>query len=1135
MFTLAPAIAVALVALLAVPNLALASAPSTNAGSAALSIDSNVPTVIAGLNLNATGYNLSSSFWGTTVTPRVFLLPNEGPIVNATPTQTVIWPGAGAGDDYDPFNNMLYRNDSAPVNATTSEAEFVAWCRSTNCSAIFELPGEIDDASLAAQIVNYTENTLDFHPAYWEVGNEPELWWNWGVPWSRWQYSSPLTLHKPTPVEYAWEVYNYTIAVRAVDPSIRLIGIPATGRQNSVWTLSEWVTNTTEVNGPNLSGVAVHVYPGRGLYGQEPQTLTAFYAAIRGPDGIEAHVQQMRGAIVNASQNISCAACASIPVFVTEVGSGLSHFGDSVYADTLPGGLDLAAQAILSMDINVSSFDLYAGVGSTANSWITPTGVARPDYTVYADLLSHLGTVAYPASLTVPANLDQYNTSLGANLYAIATTSPGDGDRADLLVVNLNTSTAVTFAPQLPGVAAGTPAEAWQWSGEYESGNGYPIEVPTTPAPVAQSLPTGLPSAWTLPPQSIAVFQAYPAEGVPVSFNESGLPSGARWFVSLNGSVAVGNTTPSETGGPTYFLHPGTYGVSYPVIPLPVAARIPSGLERMRAVGPSTIVVGSSPVNITVDYVIQWHLNISASPSVGGTISAFPTWYDANTSLNLTAQAAPGYVFSHWFGFGNGSVTSDSPEVTVWANTSIKEQAVFDLGYPVTFVATGLPAGANWSVSVLGQTYYSSSQSLTFEERNGSFGYTVLPTDGYGVRAENSSFNVTGAALVVPLNFYFLPPYQVTFVEAGLPAETTWEVAVRGVTQTTQNSSLVFWAPNGTSGFVIGAVPGYHSVPGASSFTLDQGPATIYVSFTPVNPPPFTYSVLFVESGLPSQTSWWVSVRDVTVTSSTDRIEMAEANGSYGYRAYTLVGYRTGPTHGFTVAGSSLVVDIPFTPILYAVVWRETGLGADAIWNVTVAGNQTTALGAWATARLPNGTYAFEIGPVPGFEVEPRSGMVTVAGSAVVLSVSFERPMFSVSFRALGVPYSARWEVRLSDTSGTAHGGADGFEEPNGTYTYDVTPPTGYYADPSHGNVTVNGSDDVMAIAFHPLGPGVLTPPLWNLAAPALSVATALALSALGTLALVSYLGRRDRARLKAGSPPAAKETDPHHRQGAGP
>ena len=53
-----------------------------------------------------------------------------------------------------------------------------------------KVPAEIDNPSLAEQIVNYTEVNLSFHPAYWMIGNEPELWGHWQVPWKNWPTTS---------------------------------------------------------------------------------------------------------------------------------------------------------------------------------------------------------------------------------------------------------------------------------------------------------------------------------------------------------------------------------------------------------------------------------------------------------------------------------------------------------------------------------------------------------------------------------------------------------------------------------------------------------------------------------------------------------------------------------------------------------------------------------------------------------------------------------------------------------------------------------------------------------------------------------------------------------------------------------
>ncbi len=97
--------------------------------------------------------------------------------VNATPARVLVWPGAMAGEDYDPFTETHYDTYyGTPSHALTNESQFIQMCRAIRCTAIMQVPAEIDDPSFAEAVVNYTEVNLSYTPAYRMIVNEPELW-----------------------------------------------------------------------------------------------------------------------------------------------------------------------------------------------------------------------------------------------------------------------------------------------------------------------------------------------------------------------------------------------------------------------------------------------------------------------------------------------------------------------------------------------------------------------------------------------------------------------------------------------------------------------------------------------------------------------------------------------------------------------------------------------------------------------------------------------------------------------------------------------------------------------------------------------------------------------------------------------
>jgi len=140
-----------------------------------------------------------------------------------------------------------------------------------------------------------------------------------------------------------------------------------------------------------------------------------------------------------------------------------------------------------------------------------------------------------------------------------------------------------------------------------------------------------------------------------------------------------------------------------------------------------------------------------------------------------------------------------------------------------------------------------------------------------------------------------------------------------------------------------------------------------------------------------------------------------------------------------------------------------------------------------------------------------REGTVNLTGSGAVVDVRFARATFSVTFAVTGLPAGAVYQVRLSNVSQRTTLDSFGFEIPNGTYTFDVTAPTGYYSTPSHGNVTVEGRSSVISIDLLPTGLGP-NPPAMVLLSSAATTAVALGLACVGTFLLLGALRRRWKA-----------------------
>ncbi len=315
----------------------------------------------------------------------------------------------------------------------------------------------------------------------------------------------------------------------------------------------------------------------------------------------------------------------------------------------------------------------------------------------------------------------------------------------------------------------------------------------------------------------------------------------------------------------------------------------------------ATIAVGSSPFppaydNATGDLYVPAFSQNEVSVISGATNTVIAT---------IAVGAAP------------GTPVYDSSNGDVYVpNMQSNTVSVITRGYSVAFPETGLPTGTSWSVTLNGKTNSSSTSTIGFSEANGTYAFNIGSVTGYTASPSTGTVSVSGAAVTEPITFSpkTVPTYAVTFTESGLPPSTSWSVTLAGTTMSSAITTVVFTEPNGTYSFTVSAVTGYTASPSSASVTVNGGPAARPITFTPV-PVTSTYTVTFTEMGLPSGTSWSLTLAGTTESSSSTSIVFTERNGSYAFTVGSVSGYTSTPSAGsFAVTGLPVSQSIAFKP-----------------------------------------------------------------------------------------------------------------------------------------------------------------------------------------------------------------------------
>jgi len=519
--------------------------------------------------------------------------------------------------------------------------------------------------------------------------------------------------------------------------------------------------------------------------------------------------------------------------------------------------------------------------------------------------------VVYPTALTAAPNGNVYATDYGGS---------------DALIVNESTNqvTGTASAPTEPGDSAYVPSSGYFYIASQPYGT---VDVDTaTGTFVAAVVPLGFDSSGVAydPADADVYVSNYYGGNITVIDAASHTVTdvitirpydslGAEIYDPANSTVLVAN----------YNYHNVTV-----VQGTTVVDTIPVGLEPTGfAYDPAnnTIFVANygsgniSVINATTDQIV--HVFASPEPEYltydtdsnavyvasaeGGAVYAFnaSTYQVLGPAVDISGNYGSGGIA---YGATSGDVyvaTDTGSSIAILSNVSV---------FPVSFEETGLPSGTTWSVTLGGASNDSTTSTVGFVEPNGPYSFTVAPVTGYTANVTTGSVTVANAPVVVQI--LFSPAnYTVTFVESGLASGTSWSVTLGTSTEHSTVTTVVFSEPNGMYDYSVGAVAGYSITPPATgTVTVEDTSQSVDVTFTPVAG---TYTIDFVESGLPSGTNWSVTVGTSTRSSVTNTVVFTEPDGSYPFTVGAVAGYTASatPASPAVVSGANDVVDVTYT------------------------------------------------------------------------------------------------------------------------------------------------------------------------------------------------------------------------------
>jgi hypothetical protein len=380
---------------------------------------------------------------------------NPSPLVVSTATRRPrtttmavnYWQWAPAFGDYIPGTEALvaavapalmrvggYNNDANTPNPFDDGQldTMVTYARAVGAEPILQVPlladtaGQPPTADTAAAMVRYANVTQGYAIKYFSIGNEPDLYDTQGLPADSTQPAIPGY----GPSDFCASATAYVAAMKAVDPTIQIVGPDLAYKYQAGNGPYDWLTPVLQQCGDLFDVVAIHRYP----FEAKQATLAA---AAADPAAFRTVIGSVKGLMQAAGQG-------GKPLALTEM--NVAYDSTACVLDASPGtvGSALWLADILGSATTLGLWTSAVWNISDVEGWSLgiigppPAHEPRPEYYTYALYAAHFG----------PTLVDVTTTPAQVSAYASRNTND---DATQIIAINWGAAPAV-IEPQVTGL-----------------------------------------------------------------------------------------------------------------------------------------------------------------------------------------------------------------------------------------------------------------------------------------------------------------------------------------------------------------------------------------------------------------------------------------------------------------------------------------------------------------------------------------------------------------------------------------------------------------------------------------------------------------------------------------------------------
>ncbi len=465
----------------------------TGAPAGVTSANSNLaPTTTPPLTLTIHGVAATETpyFWATDPGGSANVATSvQAALLNATPIKTLRY-GDNWVDQSNWSDNCYYNDNNVCSTPQASPTSFATLCQWVRDECVLGVPAESNRASTVTALLHWFAKETSWTPDCWSIGNEPQDWTHFNIPWTSWSSEDAST---PTAAQFATVAANLTGAIRHIYPGACIVGIE---NNDNVARSAPW-TSAVLAAAPNVSAVAIHSYPDNHCTGPYLSSTNLTSVARQYED--------------------AKAVSDGLPVYNHEFNIGLGTGAQACKAlGTVTAAVFVSATAAQVLELGMPQFAYFRFYCSSTYDCMYDSGTNTPTpiYTLYSELFTHMDI----------STIRNVTFSSGADPGTFAAEGSDNATDSSLLLSNAVTSTWENVS--LAGVSPSN------WTGE--------VYTQDTAGTVSRmDYVPGM--TVSLPPESTIVVKMYQAAG-----NGSGGsgPSGTpptTW--TLGGTVSLADAT----------------------------------------------------------------------------------------------------------------------------------------------------------------------------------------------------------------------------------------------------------------------------------------------------------------------------------------------------------------------------------------------------------------------------------------------------------------------------------------------------------------------------------------------------------------------------------------------------------------